>query len=114
MSKLKEEKTNIPLKLHFADNIDFQSDKTSLGAGKKRSISFSTGPSPQETITAEGMLKSSLHVSVSEGLPNDSRPTSMTTKAQNFKNKQNNLGGQRPVGPGTPLPPTPVPGTPDF
>ena len=34
------------------------SDKTSLGAGKKRTINFNTGSSAQETIVAEGMLKS--------------------------------------------------------
>ena len=36
------------------------SDKTSLGAGKKRTINFNTGSSAQETIVAEGMLKSNL------------------------------------------------------
>ena len=80
---MKEEKTNVALKLFFSDKyfwyffhsnkfwsklkslislsrIDFMSDKTSLGAGKKRTINFNTGSSAQETIVAEGMLKSNL------------------------------------------------------
>ena len=50
-------------------------------------------------------------VSVSEGLPNDSRPSRMNPKAKTYKNNKN-LGGQtrpsqRAVGPGAPLPPVP-------
>ena len=50
-------------------------------------------------------------MSVSEGLPNDSRPSRMNPKAKTYKNNKN-LGGQtrpsqRAVGPGTPLPPVP-------
>ena len=42
------------------------SDKTALGAGKKRTLNFTSGTSPQEEIVAEGMLKSALTVSVAQ------------------------------------------------
>ena len=42
------------------------SDKTALGAGKKRQLNFTSGNSPQEEIVAEGMLKSALTVSVAQ------------------------------------------------
>ena len=52
--------------------IDFTSDKKSLGAGKKRTITFNQGDSEQEQIEAKGMLKGDLSVAVSKGLPNTS------------------------------------------
>ena len=52
--------------------IDFVSDKKSLGAGKKRTITFNQGDSEQEQIEAKGMLKGDLSVAVSKGLPNTS------------------------------------------
>jgi len=114
VSKLKEEKTNINLKLFFSDKVDFMSDKTALGAGKKRTLNFTSGPSPQENIVAEGMLKSALTVSVAQGLSNDSRPSRSDTKANARKNRaggnNKNQGGQsRPkAGPGAPLPAVPA------
>ena len=52
--------------------IDFTSDKKSMGAGKKRTITFTQGGNEQETIEAKGMLKSDLAVYVNQGLPNTS------------------------------------------
>ena len=56
-------KVSFPL---FVYRVDFMSDKTALGAGKKRTLNFTSGPSPQENIVAEGMLKSALTVSVAQ------------------------------------------------
>ena len=59
--------------MFYCFRIEFMSDKKSLGAGKKRCITFTNGNSDQETIVSEGFLKNNLIVSVSHGLPNDSR-----------------------------------------
>ena len=56
-------KVSFPL---FVYRVDFMSDKTALGAGKKRTLNFTSGTSPQEEIVAEGMLKSALTVSVAQ------------------------------------------------
>ena len=56
-------KVSFPL---FVYRVDFMSDKTALGAGKKRVLNFTSGTSPQENIVADGMLKSALTVSVAQ------------------------------------------------
>ena len=48
------------------------SDKKSMGAGKKRSITFQPGESEQEIIEAKGILKGDLVVYINEGMPNTS------------------------------------------
>ena len=61
------------LKILFSNEIEFVSDKSSLGAGKKRKLVFSNGHSDRESISAQGFLKNSLLVTVAQGLPNTSR-----------------------------------------
>ena len=48
-----------------------------MGAGKKRTIMFNSGDSPQEKIEAKGMLKGDMAVCVSQGLPNTSSKQSV-------------------------------------
>jgi hypothetical protein len=52
--------------------LEFLSDKSKLGSGKKRNILFQSGPSAQETIASAGFLNSDLIVKVAPGLPNTS------------------------------------------
>ena len=53
MKKLKEESTQgkSTLKMVFSNQIEFVSDKSSLGAGKKRKIAFVSGTKDAEEIT---------------------------------------------------------------
>ena len=59
---------------HF--RIEFVSDKSRLGVGKKRIIEFLNGNyesiKDNETITAEGMMNKKIFVTVAPGLPNTS------------------------------------------
>jgi len=71
------------LRITFMDKIEFVSDKKSMGAGKKRSITFNRGESDLEIIEAKGILKGDLAVYVNEGMPNTSKP-------------KKDLGGSRP------------------
>jgi hypothetical protein len=52
--------------------LEFLSDKSRLGSGKKRSILFQVGPSDEETISSAGFLNSDLIVKIAPGLPNTS------------------------------------------
>ena len=56
----------------LAFRIEFVSDKKSMGAGKKRTITFNQGDSEQEVIEAKGILKGDLAVYINDGLPNTS------------------------------------------
>ena len=117
VKKLKEEKTGgkSTLKIVFSNNIEFVSDKSSLGAGKKRKITFVSGNSGQEEISAQGILKKDITVAVASGLPNTTRPKHHQPRANQRAGgaavkKQTTGGyqGQRPLaGPGAPLPSIP-------
>ncbi|TRY67144.1 hypothetical protein TCAL_02955 [Tigriopus californicus] len=58
----------------FADRVEFTSDKSRIGSGKKRLIFFENGSSNQEQVSAPGLLKGELRVAVKDGLPNTSKP----------------------------------------
>lgn len=107
-------------KFYINHRIDFVSDKKSMGAGKKRSISFYPGDSEEEHIEAKGMLKSDLVVYVNEGLPNTSKPkkdsggnTQRKRPQQTQQQPTSRPSNTRPtnttprVGPGAPLPAIP-------
>lgn len=58
--------------LRIFSRLEFLSDKSRLGSGKKRNIHFQTGPSDEETISSAGFLNSDLIVKIAPGLPNTS------------------------------------------
>lgn len=98
------------LKIVFQNKIEFLSDKSSLGVGKKRTLTFHTGPSNQETITAQGLMKNLLSVFVAPGLANTSRPSrDRRASSQGVKKTPRQEFARQPprVGPGAPLPALP-------
>ena len=52
--------------------IEFVSDTSNLGIGKKRIIEFVNGNSNKEVISSEGLMKKKISVSIGTGLPNSS------------------------------------------
>jgi len=82
LKKVKEAQ-GLNLKITFMDKIEFVSDKKSMGAGKKRTITFDQGESDLEVIEAKGILKGDLAVYVKNGMSNTSKP-------------KKDLGGSRP------------------
>ena len=58
------------------DRLEFSSEKSQLGAGKKRTIQFTMGEgasiSSKEIVVAKKMLGSEIQVTVGAGLPNTS------------------------------------------
>ena len=52
--------------------IEFVSDTSNLGIGKKRIIEFVNGNSNKEVISSEGLMKKKISVAIGTGLPNSS------------------------------------------
>ena len=92
----------------FSNQIEFVSDKSSLGAGKKRKIAFVSGTKDSEEINAQGMLKKDIVVAVGAGLPNTTRPKQHEPRSKARRPTANTQQNQRPLaGPGAPLPSIP-------
>ncbi|OXB56512.1 hypothetical protein ASZ78_003852, partial [Callipepla squamata] len=96
LCKRYEELTHSKLRLNFQDTLQFRVKKEGWGGGGTRTVTFTRGQSDVATLKAGGKT---LTVSISDGLPRNSKPTR--------KQVTQSKGGRRQPPPSRSAPPAP-------